>query len=463
MVATKFGRRSLLQTLGLAAGGAMLPSLAPRGARAAAVAPKRYLWYYTYHGTLPQFWVPKSGGETDFVLNDLLSNLEPYRKDIVLLDGLDMKSHDNIDEVGNAHQQGQNHSVAGIKAFNADLAGGPSLDQLIAKANSGKTKFPSLEMAVAGNGTSFPSYHYIAHTGPAMKLASEGDPRKVWSRVFSGFTPPAGGGNTMPPPAPMTDNSKKRQRSILDYVMGEIGSVQPKLSAADKQKLDAHTSAVRDLENQLGLLETTGGTGGTGGNVGGAGSGCASLLQPSASNFNTIVDAHVAMATMAFACDLTRVASINIDELSDNVSGYPAGAFGSSDAHDLIHKTSPDNGGLRNDAGAVDVIRKYHKVYAAAFYKIVDALAKMPDVDGKRVLDNTVVLWGGEIALGSHDLHGCKWVLAGSAGGAIRTGRWVQCNHAPHQNLYVSLGQACGLDLTTFGNPATCTGKLSVL
>lgn len=319
MHATKFGRRSLLQTLGIASGGLMLPSLAPRGARADVVAPKRYCWYYTYHGTLRQYWVPTSGGETDFKLNEILSNMEAYRKDLVLLDGLDMKSRDVVgNEAGNAHQQGQNHSVAGIKAINADLAGGPSLDQLLAKANSGKTKFPSIEFAVASNGTSFPSYHNISHTGPGMKLSSEGDPRRVWSRAFSGFTPPPGG----MPPVPMPDNAKKRQKSILDYVIGEISAVKPKLTTADRQKLDAHATAVRDFETQLGLLDTV--SDGTK-PVGGAGSGCAALAQPTTGSWNVNVDAQVKLLTMAFACDLTRVASLNVDELSDGFGAYTRG------------------------------------------------------------------------------------------------------------------------------------------
>lgn len=134
---------------------------------------------------------------------------------------------------------------------------------------------------------------------------------------------------------------------------------------------------------------------------------------------------------------------------------------------DLIHKTSPDNGALRTNPDAVDVIRKYHRVYAGVFAKLLDALAGMPDSDGKRVLDDTVVLWAGEIALGSHDLHDCHWLLAGGAGGAIRTGRWLRfgANGAkrPPHNLMVSLANAMGVNITTFGNPAACTGPLAGL
>jgi hypothetical protein len=102
------------------------------------------------------------------------------------------------------------------------------------------------------------------------------------------------------------------------------------------------------------------------------------------------------------------------------------------------------------------------------FTKLLDALANMPDVDGRRLLDNTVVLWAGELALGSHDLHNCHWLLAGSAGGAIRTGRWLKfgangAKRPPHSNLMVSLANAMGLPITTFGNPAACTGPLAGL
>jgi len=44
------------------------------------------------------------------------------------------------------------------------------------------------------------------------------------------------------------------------------------------------------------------------------------------------------------ACDLARVASNNIEELSGATSDVPG------DVNGLIHNTSPDNGGKRGDA-----------------------------------------------------------------------------------------------------------------
>lgn len=86
----------------------------------------------------------------------------------------------------------------------------------------------------------------------------------------------------------------------------------------------------------------------------------------------------------------------------------------------------------------MEAMRRYHLVYGGCFNKVLTAL-NMTDVDGKRLLDNTIVLWGGQIANGDHGLDDMKWVLAGRGGESIRTGRWMKCNGVSHQNLFVTL------------------------
>ncbi len=450
MMPTLFQRRTLLRSLGLATGSTLYPSLT-RTARAAS-SPKRLLIYYTYQGTLPQFLVPKAGNETDFDINSLMEPYAAFKKDIVLLDGLDMKSAPASPNPGNAHQQGQNHALSAIRPVSASLAGGPSIDQVIARGLPTKTRFPSMELGVVDQ-TGFPSYHNVIYSGSGQQMPSEGSALKVWNNIFKGFVP-MGGGSVPTPAAP--DADKVKQKSVIDYVKNEIAALEKKMGQADKARLENHLTAVRDLENSL----SKGSEGG--GSVPGQAQGCEAVAQPMVGTFARNVDAQIKLIQMAFACDLTRVASLNVDELSHATSGYPSNAFGSSDAHDLVHRTSPDNGNLRDNVGAVEVMRKYHLVYAQVFNKLLTALS-MPDVDGKRLLDNTIVLWAGEIALGSHSLNNLRWILAGSGGGAIRTGRWVKCGGAPHQNLFVSLARAMDVPIDTFGDPRTCTGPLAML
>jgi len=55
-------------------------------------------------------------------------------------------------------------------------------------------------------------------------------------------------------------------------------------------------------------------------------------------------------------------------------------------------------------------------------------------------------------------------VIAGGGGGALRSGRFVTYSpRQPHNNLLVSLANAMGTNINTFGNPAYCTGPLSNL
>jgi hypothetical protein len=80
------------------------------------------------------------------------------------------------------------------------------------------------------------------------------------------------------------------------------------------------------------------------------------------------------------------------------------------------------------------------------------------------MLDNTLVLWGNELGRGnSHSRTQIPFVLAGKAGGALSTGRFLQYKDDPHSNLLVSLCNMMGVDTQTFGNPAYCKGPLAML
>ena len=56
-------------------------------------------------------------------------------------------------------------------------------------------------------------------------------------------------------------------------------------------------------------------------------------------------------------------------------------------------------------------------------------------------------------------------MLAGSAGGALQTGRSLSYDGQglPHNNLLVSILNAMGVPDTTFGKPDWCTGPLTGL
>jgi hypothetical protein len=72
------------------------------------------------------------------------------------------------------------------------------------------------------------------------------------------------------------------------------------------------------------------------------------------------------------------------------------------------------------------------------------------------------VVWGNELARGNvHSHEPVPFVLAGGAGGAFETGRWLQVDGQPHNRLLVSLCRAMGLeDVDSFGTTDPGAGGL---
>jgi hypothetical protein len=78
------------------------------------------------------------------------------------------------------------------------------------------------------------------------------------------------------------------------------------------------------------------------------------------------------------------------------------------------------------------------------------------------LLDHSVVLWVNEQGNGDrHTETEIPYVLAGSAGGYFRTGRYLKFDEAAHNDLYVSILHAMGFeDVQSFGMKALCKGAL---
>ena len=90
-------------------------------------------------------------------------------------------------------------------------------------------------------------------------------------------------------------------------------------------------------------------------------------------------------------------------------------------------------------------------------------LAKIPEGAGT-MLDNTLVFCCNELARGNvHSHNPMPYLLAGGAGGGLKTGRFLTYNGDPHNNLLVSLMNVMGVQATTFGDPNFCTGPLAQL
>ena len=240
-------RRTILR----GAGGAAialpwLEAMAPRRAQAATAPVKRFIVMFSANGTIPSAWTPTAGtSETDFTLSPILSPLEAHKADLVVISGLDQKGGG-----GDGHQNGMGGMLtgqmlnagpfAGVGAAPAGWPMGPSVDQRIAEGLAVPTKLRSLELGVqVGAADNWGRMIYRAANQP---LPPDDDPASVYARVFS---------DLHTDPAVLARLRRRRQVDPRRRRRAVHAHCRRAWAAADRQRLDAHLTAVREIETRL--------------------------------------------------------------------------------------------------------------------------------------------------------------------------------------------------------------------
>ena len=243
MRAPVLDRRRFLSALGLGAAGLGARSLGGRAAWAAEP-PKRLILLSTNQGTVYESWrmalsgssagpwqAPLAGlAEADF--SPILAPLHAHRRRMLVHDGLSLATAE-LDLAGSRHARGWIHAWTGSWVeFNGDRiqSTAASLDQVVAAAIARPDRLLSLELQV-GEGRP------ICHAGPGLELPLEGDPRRLWNRLFG--------------LADSEDPLVLAKGSVLDFALGEYQGLRGRLAAADRRRLDQHFDLVRQLERRI--------------------------------------------------------------------------------------------------------------------------------------------------------------------------------------------------------------------
>lgn len=414
-------RRRFLGTLGLTAGSLMLPSFP--GTRAfAQSAPKRVVFYITPHGTVPGRWHMRQPGrdheEYDYSLGGLaesefsqiLRPLHRHRDKLLIVDGLSRMvtyaEEYRVADLGysgdvNRHHISQAHLLTNNWAYQgASTARGGSLsiDQEIGNAVGQPGRWNS---RVYGFNHQH-AYNYVGANQPAPR---EQSPQAAFNDVLGLAPEPSDQGEPT-----RADRIDAARASVLDMASEEFATVLPKLSSADREKLERHRTLVRDLEVGIDLV---------------APSGC----DPTFSGQGHVIDQFSRITAMALACDLTRVVTLVTQDIPGNEFGVSPGI----DMHQDIAHASDEQGG---SPSAIDGMAEYNRVYAEHFATLLDQLDSVQE-DGGTLLDNTAVVWLTELATGTHELSRVPNVIAGGGAGYFRPGRYV---HYPQSTVTVGWG-----------------------
>lgn len=438
-------RRSFLRRLG---GGALaLPLLQlPGRARAADAYPTRLVIFYSPNGTKKELWSPLQqygqASEKGWTTPTLIRPFEAFKDRIVLLDGVDnTAAHDGP---GGPHQRGMAALLSGAVITEGDFVGGDgraagwgggiSVDQFVARSLNASTRLRSLELGVRVK-ESMPRAR-ISYAGPEQPLPPQNDPVLAFNRIF---------GDMDADPETMR-RLLVRRRSVLDAVLGDFNRLSPRLAKVDRQKLDRHATALRDLERRLEVI----------------------AAQPmlchstppaqvddvlSEGAFETLMRAQVDVLVNSLACDVTRVATLQ-GSTAVNALRFTFLGLNAQDGHGLSHAGNTSD--LQTDW------EKMLGWYSAQFNYLLQRLDAVPEGDGT-LLDNTVVLWVNELSRGNtHSLTDIPFVLAGGGGG-LRGGRFLKYDNVPHNDLLISICHLMGIPVNTFGAAEYSSGPLAGL
>jgi hypothetical protein len=450
---TLMDRRQLLRSLALGAGSLPLLDLGRRGLRpggrlahAADGAPKRLLLIadpFGFHEGTGMASVGKPGGPDaparhnfggttevtpEFTLLGLSQPLEPVKKDLVMVVGLEQTPHKNDD----LHQSGYRNCFTAAdydpKSFRTK---GPSLD-VVLDQKIGRVTNPSLP-SLALDVQVGQDHQFFWQTDGTPRPTNP-DPFDVYAKLFANLT-----GGTSSGPDPKLVALLARRKSVLDVVAQDLGDFKRRLPAEDRVRADAQLDAISTLEARLGKA------------AGAPVQGCAKPVQPakfdlrSGKNHLEILRLQLDNIAAAFACDLTRIASLGIDA---NYGCDFAPVNNVKLPHDLSHD-------FRDQHVAW---RRAHNEAIAAF---AQKLKNIPEGSGS-MLDNTIIVIGSDITHGHTHRHSVFFVIGGKNLG-INVGNWLgfregittnntRFGGTPHGQMLASISTAMGNPTDYFGS-----------
>lgn len=320
-------------------------------------------------------------------------------------------------------------------------AQGISIDQQLAGVIGRTTKFRSLLLGADNEARNAGVFEAMSYSGPGKTIPTDANPFNVFNRVFSDFS---------------TDTSsmtrlRDRRRSVLDAVGESFRRIATKVSVDDKRSLDAHFTAIRGIEQRLDAAAA-------------GGMGCSKpttgpTFDPNKkASFPQTIKLQMDLMVMAFACDLTRVATL---QCGDAVFDMYYTWLGITETwiHNLTHAGD-------NDTASWDKVALIKRWHEDQFAYLLTKMKEIREGEGT-LLDNTLVLSISELGKGNdHSSPNVPIVLAGRAGGALRTGRFLSFDPATkvlHSKLLLSILHAFDVPATTFGYAPWCNGPLAGL
>ena len=449
-------RRTVLKGMGVTVALPFLDAMLPAGtawARTAAGSSKiRLVCMEMVHGSAgstalgvkKNLFAPVKAGR-DFEFTPTLEPLAPFRDDVTIISNTDVHNAEafTLPEIGGDHFRSsavfltQPHPK---QTEGNDVHAGTSLDQLYAKQFGQDTPIPSMQLSIenvdqAGGCTYGYSCIYtdtISWASPTQPLPMIRDPRVVFDQLFGvGATPEERAA------------SLKADRSILDWINGQVSQLKRQLGASDRRRLDEYVENVREIERRIQRVEARNASG-------------EQRAMPEApigvpDSFEEHAHILMDLIALAFAADTTRAFSF---KLGRDASGraYPESGV-TTGFHNASHH------GEREDR--IMDFAKINRYHVSMVPYLLEKLKNTPEGDSN-LLDNSLIVYGSP--MGDSNIHNHKRVplfVAGHAGGQLKGGVHIKApDGTPMANPMLTMLHMLGrTDLQQFGDS---TGELDL-
>ncbi|MCM8536465.1 MAG: DUF1552 domain-containing protein [Lentisphaeraceae bacterium] len=383
--------------------------------------PLRFVSLFKPNGIHPPSWNVSGGNQKSYKMAPLMQSFSKHKKDLTVFD--------NMGDYGfSPHENATRRFMCGHHNNKRSA----SMDQLIADKIGKETPVRSLELTTEGLFLNQIGCSYISYNAKGKPIPRNSDPQIVFDQLFRN---------------PMSHPTKRQQMtSLLDRVRDDAKSLERRASSRDKEILDQYFTAVRETEKRL---ENTKKTGPSKVDF-------SKLKRPQAGgNMDEQVETMLDLIALALWTDSTRCISYM---LGNSNSRMVFDFLGISEQHHYLSHF------FRNfNANNLRALMKICVWHMEKFDSLLTKMKAYKDPDGKNVLDNSIVLFGG--GMGHSDVHTATripTIIAGKGGGKLEPGRYLRYNGNQRlAKLHLAVLKKFDINLKSFGGESQALNGLN--
>ncbi|HEX7855224.1 MAG TPA: DUF1552 domain-containing protein [Sphingobium sp.] len=394
--------------------------------------PVRFGTWFWGLGVTEDRWKPTKEGPGYDIPPELMP-IQSYKDQISILSGFDvlLDSKPNL-----PHGSGGIGIRTGVAPARPELPA-PSFDVLIADKIGFASRFRSLEISATRDVT-----NSLSGRGNGSLNPAEVSPINLYNRLF-------GPEFADPNKAEFTpDASVMARQSVLSSIADQRKALEARVGARDRERLDQYFTALRQTEQQLAMqLEKP--------------APLAACVIPSRPADTTpennqiehVVENHKVMAhllAMALACNQTRVFNVNFNNGASSLT-----KAGSTISHHQLTHEEPIESRLGYQPESTWFVERCME----AFGVFVETLGQFREGNGT-LLDNSLIVAHSETNFAKqHTIDGIPIMLAGRAGGKVKTGLHVAGRGSAASRIGLTVQQIMGVSVDTWGEDSMRTNK----